>query len=95
MNKRSSPAQAAKRVLQAFPYPHVGAEVSPHHVGDHFRRHGYPVSEIVAGTHYAVSLGWVERTEIQSLKLTVLGTEAVERHPAPIPPSTFNVWAHP
>ena len=95
MHKKSSPAQAAKRVLQAFAYAHVGAEVSTHHIAEDFRRRGYSVSEIVAGTHYAVSLGWIERTDIQSLKLTTLGVEAVERHPTPIPPSTFNVWAHP
>jgi len=95
MHKRSRPAQAAKRVIQAFSHPYIGAEVSTQSIAEHFCQRGYAVSEIVAGTHYAFSLGWIERTDFQSLKRTSLGAEAVDRDPAPIPPSTFDIWAHP
>lgn len=95
MQKRVSPVQAAKRVLKAFPYAHAGAEVAANHVAEYFRRRGYPVSDVVAGSHYAVSLGWCERTPMQSLKLTTAGVEAAGAHQAPVPPSTFDIWAHP
>lgn len=95
MQKKVSPALAAKRVLKAFPYAHVGAEISSNHIAEYFRRRGYPVSDAVAGTHYAVSLGWVERTDIRSLRLTSSGMEAADSNPAPVPPSTFHAWAHP
>jgi hypothetical protein len=95
MHKRVSPAQAAKRVLQAFPYTHIGAEVSWNHIAEYFRRHYLPVSDMVAGVHYAVSSGWVERTDIQALKLTTSGVEALNGQYAPVPPSTWHSWAHP
>lgn len=95
MQKKVSPAVAAKRVLKAFPYAHVRAEISSSHIAEYCRRRGYPASDIVAGTHYAISLGWVERTDIQSLRMTSLGIEAGDGHLAPVPPSTFHAWAHP
>ena len=95
MHKRVSPAQAAKRVLKAFPYAHAGAEISSNHIAEYFRRHGLPVSDMVGGVHYAASTGWVERTDMQSLRLTLLGVEALDaRHPSP-PPSAWHAWAHP
>ena len=95
MHKRVSPAQAAKRVLKAFPYAHIGAEVSTNHIAEYFRRHCLPVSDMVSGVHYAVSSGWVERTDIQALKLTTSGVEALDGHHAPVPPSTWHSWDHP
>lgn len=94
MHTRASPAEAARRVLKAFPYPHARAEISSDHIAEYFRREGYPLSDMVAGTHYAVSLGWVERTDSQSLRLTATGEEVAARY-TPLPPSTFDVWAHP
>lgn len=94
MHNRVSPAQAAKRVLKAFPYAHVGAEISSAHVAEQFRRRNFSLSDVVAGTHYAVSLGWIERTEVQSIKLTASGIEALGANQTPVPPSTFTVWAH-
>lgn len=94
MHKRLSPAQAAKRVLTAFPYVRIGAEVSSTHVTEHFRRRGYPVSDVTAGAHYAVSRGWVERTAMQAFRLTAAGVVAGDATPTAVPPSTFDVWAH-
>lgn len=95
MHKRTSPAQAAKRVLKAFPYTHAGAEISSGHIANYFRRRGYPLSDVVAGTHYATSLGWIVRTDIQSFKLTSRGVEECIEFRTPVPPSTFDVWAQP
>lgn len=94
MHNRVSPAQSAKRVLQAFPYAHAGAEISSGHVAEHFRRNGYAVSDMVAGIHYAASSGWVERTDVQGVRLTLEGITALGKQ-TPVPASTFGTWAHP
>ena len=77
MHTRISPAKACWRVLRAFPCNHAGAEISAAHVAEFFRRHGYPVSDIVAGVHHAVSSGWIVHTDLKSLKLTSQGVEAI------------------
>ena len=96
MSKRVSPAQAANRVLKAFPYARAGVEISAGHVAEFFRRHAYEVSDVVAGVHYAISLGWIERADINSLRLTSKGAEKRDfATVATVPPSTFQAWAHP
>ena len=94
MHKRVSPAQAAKFVLGAFPYMHAGAEISSNHVASYFRRQGLPVPEMVAGVHYASSVGWIERTALQSLRLTQTGLQCLESRRMAVPESAWHAWAH-
>lgn len=96
MYKRVSPVQAARQVLKAFPYVHAGAEVSSNHVAHYFQRQGYPMSDMVAGVHYAASSGWIARADVHSLKLTQPGVEALaDEKVSPVPISTWHAWAHP
>jgi len=94
MLNQVSPTQAAKCVLNAFPYSYVGAEITTDHVEKHFRRSGYPPADAPKGILFAAVSGWVERPEKLALRLTTGGVAALGKQ-TPVPVSTFSVWAHP
>lgn len=86
-------AQAAKCVLNAFPYAYAGAEITTDYVEKHFRRVGYPPADAPRGILFAAVSGWIER-EKEALKLTLGGVSALGKQTR-VPSSVFQAWAHP
>jgi hypothetical protein len=96
MNKTVSPVKAGKRVLRAFPYPKIGAEISREHIEDHFRRRSLPTSELLLGLRYATQVGWIRAGELQSFVLLEAGMDEVAKPPVipAVPASVWHAWAH-
>jgi hypothetical protein len=94
MQKRTSPAQAARRVLIAFPRGNTDDEISSVHLSEWFRSHHFAADDMVCGVQFALSAGWVERTERQSLRLTEKGNKALDGRTETVSPSAWHSWAY-
>lgn len=95
MSHTISPVSAAKRVLRAFPFPKVGAEVSYGHIERFFRERGLPTSMFTSGLRYATQIGWIRRGEVETYILLPAGMEELSSHIPHVPATAWHSWAHP
>jgi len=71
----------AYRVLQAFPVPDVGAQVSGRQLLDHFLGQERSSSDCVRGIRQAVHVGWVQLRPENQVTLHQKGLEALLEPP--------------
>lgn len=71
----------AYRVLQAFPVPDVGAQISGRELLDHFLRQKSSSSDCVRGIRHAVHAGWVQLKPENQVTLHQKGLEALLEPP--------------
>ena len=95
MPHKINPVAAGKRVLRAFPFPKVGAEVSQGHIERFFRERGLPTSMFDAGLRYATQVGWIRPGDVQTYVLLPAGMEELSSHIPHVPASAWHAWAHP
>ena len=95
MNKRTGPAAAARRILEAFQTRKVGAEVTLDHIQGRFGRRGMrPSTEMHAGLEYALQVDWMRSVGLNMFALTGSGIETLDetRISPANPVAAWHIW---